>query len=361
MPADLKDLGTIASEDAVSYIRTTADGRPAVLVNIVRQPDANTVAIARGVDALFRQTAGPDSPRRPLDDLLRSGRLRDAFGQRRARRHPDRRRPRGARAAGCSCETCGSRSSRSRRFPSASPSLLLAARSVTGQTINLMTLGGIAAALGLIADDAIVVVENIHRHREAGAPRIPRGSGLLELMPALVGSTLSTSSSFCRFALLTGVTGAFFKPLALTMALALVVSFLPGGLRRSLAGIGALGADPRAPRGNRRSRFQGAVSSLLHPAQRSLAAAVPLLLLAGALPALPSDRDRLPAGDGRRLDHPRLLDAARNVADRHRRDAPRRREDHHVVTGRAGLLPPHRNAARASSSPSPIAATTSSA
>jgi multidrug efflux pump subunit AcrB len=49
-----------------------------------------------------------------------------------------------------------------------------------GQTINLMTLAGVAAALGLIADDAIVVIENIHRHREERASGDPEESGLRE-------------------------------------------------------------------------------------------------------------------------------------------------------------------------------------
>ena len=95
----------------------------------------------------------------------------------------------------------------------------------TGQTINLMTLGGIAAALGLVADDAIVVVENIHRHHQTGVSRHPALTGAGELLPALVGSSLSTVVVFVPFAFLTGIAGAFFKPLALTMVLALAASF----------------------------------------------------------------------------------------------------------------------------------------
>jgi multidrug efflux pump subunit AcrB len=94
-----------------------------------------------------------------------------------------------------------------------------------GQTINLMTLAGVAAALGLIADDAIVVIENIHRHREEKTSGDPAESGLREILPALLGSSLSTIVIFLPFSQLTGVVGAFFKPLALTMAIALFVSF----------------------------------------------------------------------------------------------------------------------------------------
>src|SRR5260370_42610406 len=85
--------------------------------------------------------------------------------------------------------------------------------------------GGVAAALGLIADDAIVVIENIHRHREEKASDDPAESGLREILPALAGSSLSTIVIFLPFSQLTGVVGAFFKPLALTMAIALLCSF----------------------------------------------------------------------------------------------------------------------------------------
>src|SRR5262249_54094255 len=79
---------------------------------------------------------------------------------------------------------------------------------------------------GLIADDAIVVVENVHRHRERGTSDAPSESGTLEILPAVLGSSLSTIVVFLPFALLTGVAGAFFRPLALTMAVALAASFL---------------------------------------------------------------------------------------------------------------------------------------
>ncbi|HEY6051977.1 MAG TPA: efflux RND transporter permease subunit, partial [Thermoanaerobaculia bacterium] len=99
-----------------------------------------------------------------------------------------------------------------------------------GQTINLMTLGGIAAAIGLVADDAIVVVENIARHAEERVSDDPAGTGLAEVAPALTGSSLSTVVIFIPFALLSGVAGAFFRPLALTMGIALAVSYFVSAL-----------------------------------------------------------------------------------------------------------------------------------
>ena len=107
--------------------------------------------------------------------------------------------------------------------------VVLLALGITGQTINLMTLGGIAAALGLIADDAIVVAESIQRHREEGSSA-PTITGLRAILRPMIGSSLSTIVIFLPFALLTGVAGAFFQPLALTMALALAISFFVSAL-----------------------------------------------------------------------------------------------------------------------------------
>src|SRR5262249_29517623 len=103
--------------------------------------------------------------------------------------------------------------------------LVLLVLSAGGETLNLMTLSGIAAAIGLVADDAIVVVENIFRHLEQRSPD-PASTGLAEILPALIGSTLSTTVILLPFTLLSGVIGAFFRPLALTLALALGISLL---------------------------------------------------------------------------------------------------------------------------------------
>src|SRR5262249_53635091 len=108
--------------------------------------------------------------------------------------------------------------------------IVLLGMACTGQTINLMTLGGIAAAIGLVADDAIVVVENIARHAEEGVSPNPALTGLEEVFPALTGSSLPTTAIFFPFALLSGIAGAFFRPLALTMAMALAVSYVLSAL-----------------------------------------------------------------------------------------------------------------------------------
>ncbi len=98
----------------------------------------------------------------------------------------------------------------------------------TGQTFNIMTLGAIAAAIGLIIDDAIVVVEQIHRTHEEH-PEEPTKNLLQKaihyLLPAMVGSSLSTIVIFVPFILMTGVAGAYFKVMTDTMIITLVCSF----------------------------------------------------------------------------------------------------------------------------------------
>jgi multidrug efflux pump subunit AcrB len=98
-----------------------------------------------------------------------------------------------------------------------------------GMSFNIMTLGGIAAAIGLLIDDVIVMIEHIARR--AGVPGLaePQGTVLRaarEFFPPLLGSSLATIIIFLPLAFLSGVTGAFFKFLALTMASALIISYL---------------------------------------------------------------------------------------------------------------------------------------
>ena len=99
---------------------------------------------------------------------------------------------------------------------------------VIGYTFNIMTLGAIAAAIGLIIDDAIVVVEQIHRTHEEH-PQEPTRKLLQNaidyLFPAMVGSSLSTIVIFLPFLLMTGVAGAYFKVMTNTMIITLICSF----------------------------------------------------------------------------------------------------------------------------------------
>ena len=94
-----------------------------------------------------------------------------------------------------------------------------------GESFNLMTLGGLAAAVGLVIDDAIVVVENIVLHRDAGEGRTEAiHSALHELIVPLLGSTITPVVVFLPLISITGVTGTFFRALAVTMSVSLFTS-----------------------------------------------------------------------------------------------------------------------------------------
>ncbi len=98
---------------------------------------------------------------------------------------------------------------------------------VTGQSFNLMTLGGLAAAVGLVIDDAIVVLENIVLHRDAGQDRFRAiQSAVRELTVPLIGSTITPVAVFLPLIAITGVTGSFFRALAVTTTVALLTSLL---------------------------------------------------------------------------------------------------------------------------------------
>ena len=98
---------------------------------------------------------------------------------------------------------------------------------VLGESFNLMTLGGLAAAIGLVIDDAIVVVENIVLHREAGEGRIEAvRKALHEITTPLIGSTITPVVVFLPLIAVTGVTGSFFRALALTMTASLLTSLV---------------------------------------------------------------------------------------------------------------------------------------
>ena len=98
---------------------------------------------------------------------------------------------------------------------------------LTGGTINLMSMGGLAIAIGLVIDDAIVVVENIHRHLAAGdPPDAAADRGTNELVGAVIGSTLTTVVVFVPLALLQGMIGQFFAALSLTLSAAVLLSLI---------------------------------------------------------------------------------------------------------------------------------------
>ena len=165
-PVRVSDLAEVVRAAQPVYTFVSANGKPAVLLNIARQPASNTVAVADGVAAEVTHLRKEAAARSHARAVLRP--VADCTGEYHqcARCDPDRPSP-GLRhplsvparlAFICSLRVYDSGNcSRHRAGPMA-----------LGQSFNLMTLGGLAAAIGLVIDDAIVVVENIVLHRDAG-------------------------------------------------------------------------------------------------------------------------------------------------------------------------------------------------
>ena len=96
-----------------------------------------------------------------------------------------------------------------------------------GETINVMSMGGLAVAIGLVIDDAVVVVENIYRHLDSGQPPAEAVRlAMREIMAPVVGSTLTTVVVFVPLGMLSGVVGQFFKALSITLAAAVLISLV---------------------------------------------------------------------------------------------------------------------------------------
>jgi multidrug efflux pump subunit AcrB len=129
-----------------------------------------------------------------------------------------------------------------------------------GGTINLMSLGGLAVAIGLVIDDAVVVVENIHRRAgEGGATAV---DAVQQLMAPLVSSTLTTVVVFVPLGLLSGVPGQFFRALSLSLSVAVLISL---GLSISVVPLMARwAAAHHRPSGERQGRLDRAYARLLH-------------------------------------------------------------------------------------------------
>lgn len=137
-----------------------------------------------------------------------------------------------------------------------------------GMTFNLMTLGGIAAGIGLVLDDAIVVVENMHRHQHAAGdgsrgPEVSIG----EITRALLGSTLTPVAVLLPLGLLGGVPGGFFRPLAVTMSVTLLVSLL---LALTFTPALAAAFERSAPKRSRADRITAWLSQIYAHALRWL-------------------------------------------------------------------------------------------
>ena len=222
----LKDIAEVKINEGIEYTKINANGRQGLLVAVIKQPNSNLISLsnemAKKVEALRKilpqgVTIKPyyvqadfvnDSVRSVTDSLWIGLALAIVVAIIFLR---------SIKASATILIT----------IP-VTICLTLIAMYVFRYTLNIMTLGAIAAAIGLIIDDAIVVVEQIHRtheeHPDEASTTVVQ-KAIRYLLPAMIGSSLSTIVIFIPFELMSGVAGAYFKVMTNTMIITLVCSF----------------------------------------------------------------------------------------------------------------------------------------
>lgn len=222
----LKNIATVEIREAKEYIKVNANGKESILIAVLKQPNSNLIALSQAmsdkleslkkilpkkikITPFYEQASFVNDAVKSVTDSLLIGLLLAII------------------VAVLFLKSVKASVTILIIIP-VTLGLTLIVLYLTGQTFNIMTLGAIAAALGLIIDDAIVVVEQIHRTHEEH-PDEPTVSLLQKaihyLFPAMVGSSISTIVIFIPFVLMSGVAGSYFKVLTDTMIITLICSF----------------------------------------------------------------------------------------------------------------------------------------
>lgn len=223
----LKDIASIEIGEKKEYVRINANGKDVPLIAILKQPNANLIAVSKEVEArvaalkhllpkgvelkpYYNQADFVHESVTSLMDVLWVGLFLSMI------------------VAILFLRSVKASSTILVTVP-LTLSLTITVLYILGYTFNIMTIGAIAAAIGLIIDDAIIVVEQIYRMHEEHPDKssyLLIGEAISYLFPAMLGSSLSTVVIFIPFALMSGVAGAYFKVMTDTMIITLVCSFL---------------------------------------------------------------------------------------------------------------------------------------
>jgi CzcA family heavy metal efflux pump len=224
-PVKVGDIASVNSSVKPVYTVVTANGKPAVLLNLYRQPDSNTVTVANEVHQKIeelRRSLPPGIVLEPFYDQSEIvsasiASVRDAILL--------------GLVLAVLILILFLRDWRSSLIaglviPVTIAVAFLVLRAL-GESFDLMTMGGLAAAVGLVIDDAIVVVETIVLHRDLGETRADAiRTAIAEIRAPLVGSTVTPIVVFLPLVAITGVHGTFFRALAVTVAAALLTSLV---------------------------------------------------------------------------------------------------------------------------------------
>ncbi|HEX9109177.1 MAG TPA: efflux RND transporter permease subunit, partial [Longimicrobiales bacterium] len=219
----VKDVAqvVVGTEDRVRLIR--GNGRPAALINVARQPGGKTLQVADSVAhvmATMQKTMPPGVRIQPVYD--QASLVREAVGS-----------VRDAMLMGAVLSVIilllflgnGRITAISASSIPLTMAITVFVMSLMHASFNLMTLGGMAIAIGLVIDDAVVITENIARHLALNPDRhIAIRDAVQELVWPVTTSTLTTVVVFLPLGLLQGVVGQFFKALSITLVIAVLVS-----------------------------------------------------------------------------------------------------------------------------------------
>jgi CzcA family heavy metal efflux pump len=222
----LKDIADVQIQEAKEYIKINANGKEGILLAVIKQPNANLVELSDKMDEklqALKKIIPKDVTIQPF--YVQADFVRDSIKS-----------VTDSLFVGLGLAILVAilflRSLKASSVILITIPVILCLSVIClyamGQTLNIMTLGALAAAIGLIIDDAIVVVEQIHRTHEEN-PDEPSNSVVKKaihyLFPAMVGSSLSTIVIFVPFVLMSGVAGAYFKVMTNTMIITLLCSF----------------------------------------------------------------------------------------------------------------------------------------
>jgi CzcA family heavy metal efflux pump len=222
----LEDVAQVEHSSEPQWIRITADGHDAVLFQVYQQPTGNTVEIASGIKAKLREM------KKQIPDGVKIADWYDQSDLITASEHSTRDAVLIGIVLAAIVLLAFLGDWKVTLIATLTVPAVLAATIlllyVLKMSFTIMTLGGMAAAVGLIIDDAIVMVEHIVRRARGSAEGDARSRVLraaTEFTNPLAGSSAATIIIFTPLAFLSGVTGAFFKALSLTMAASLIISF----------------------------------------------------------------------------------------------------------------------------------------
>ena len=235
-PVRLSDVATVQLTDGAPASISRTNGKPAINVAVIKDPEANTIEVTEGVrtaidglgnipsgfDVVYVSDQGPEIQSQ-IDTLLKEALYGFLFAVAVVFAFMLTIRPTALRGLVTTLR------------PTIVIALSIPLSIFTGvllmawqdMTLNFMTLGGLAISVGRVVDDAIVVLENVYRHIQAGRERWRAAlDATTEVGPAIFASTLTTIVVFIPLGFIQGLVGAFFLPFALTVVFALAASLV---------------------------------------------------------------------------------------------------------------------------------------